>query len=207
MYFLKTSMQNIRNYIYGVTLVETVVYISIFTVVMLLILDSTASFYRYNAYTIAQSYQVSYARDGMEQLIRDIREMTYADNGTFPLAVKETNRIAFYSDIDRDNSVEYIEYRLSSTTLQKIVYNATGSPAIYASSSASSTTVVSEYVQNAIQGQPIFVYYDGIGNPATGTTTVTDIQYITVSLIINIDPIHDPGEYMLRSSAALRNLK
>lgn len=207
MYIMKNLLEHIRVYKKGITLLEAVIYVGIFTVVMLVILNTIASFYRFNGYTIAQSYQVSYARDGMELLVRDLREMTFADNGTFPLAVMETNRVAFYSDIDRDNSVEYVEYRLASTTLYKTIYNATGSPPIYASSSASLTTAVSQYVQNSLQNIPIFIYYDGDGNPAVSTTTVTDITYIQISLIINVDPIRDPGEFLLRSSASLRNLR
>jgi len=50
------------------------------------------------------------------------------------------------------------------------------------------------------------VYYDAEGSLATATSTVTDIRYVGVSIIVNIDPVRDPGQYMLRSSAALRNL-
>ncbi len=189
------------------TFVEMLVVIALFSILSLTIMESIASFYRFNAYTIAQSYQVSDARQGMELLVRDLREMTFADNGTFPLAVMQNYRVGFYSDIDRDNSVEYVEYRLSSTTLRKYMYNATGTPLSYSTSSPDATTTISEYVQNNLQGIPMFVYYDANGLPATATSTVTDIRYIQVSIIVNIDPIRDPGEYMLRSSAALRNLK
>ncbi|MFZ2252539.1 MAG: hypothetical protein WAW13_00025 [Minisyncoccia bacterium] len=192
---------------FGFTLTETVVVVALFTIIMLAIMESIASFYRLNAYTIAQAYQVDNARRGVEQMVRDLREMTYADNGTFPLTRVEDYRTGFYSDIDRDNSVEYIEYSLASTTLYKKVFNATGSPLTYSTTTPESTTTLSEYVQNEIQNIPIFVYYDINGNPATATTTVTDIRYVEVSVIVNIDPIRDPGQYMLRSSAALRNLK
>ncbi len=197
--------------IFGFTLLETVIVVSIFTIVMLALTESIASFYRFNAYTIAQSYQVSHARQGMDQLVRDLREMTFADNGTFPLVVMEDYRVGFYSDIDRDDSVEYIEYELSSTTLgsttlEKHMYNATGSPPTYGAT-PDTITIVSEYVQNNIQTLPIFVYYDGNGLPATATSTVTDIRYVQVSIVVNIDPVRDPDQFVLRSSASLRNLK
>ncbi len=190
----------------GFSMVEMIVIIALSTIVSLALSNSIASFYRLNGYTIAQSYQVSYAREGMEQLVRDLREMTFADNGTFPLAVMEDNRVAFYSDIDRDDSVEYIEYELVGTNLEKSMFNATGSPPTY-SATPDSTVILSEYVQNDLQSIPMFVYYDAEGNPATATSTVTDIRYVQASIIVNIDPVRDPGEYMLRSSASLRNLK
>lgn len=190
----------------GFTLVEAVMVVVIYTFVMFAIMQSVIVFYRYNAYSMAQSYQVNHARRGMDILIRDIREMTFADDGTFPLAIKEDNKIGFYSDIDRDSSVEYIEYELQTTTLEKRIYGATGNPPVYAST-PESVHILSEYVQNLNQGTSTFSYYDSEGNEATGGTPITDIVYVGAQVIINIDPVRDPGEFMLKSSAALRNLK
>jgi Tfp pilus assembly protein PilE len=191
----------------GFTFVETIVVLALFTIMMLVIMESVTSFYRLNGYTIAQTYQVDHARRGVEQLVRDLREMTFADDGTFPLAIMEDTEVGFFSDIDRDNSVEYISYILATTTLTKYVYNATGTPTSYNLGTPDQTFIISEYVQNDIQNVPIFVYYGEEGLPATATTTVTDIRYVQVSVIVNIDPVRDPGEFMLRSSASLRNLE
>ena len=197
-----------QNYRFrGLSTVELIIVVALFAVLMFAVSESSATFNGLNAYTIAQSDQVSTARHGVEQLVRDLREMTFADDGTFPLVIMEEDRLAFFSDIDRDLSVEYVEYSLASTTLIKRIYNATGTPPVYSTSTPYETVTLSEYVQNTLQGTPIFVYYDSDGNPATATTTVTDIRYIEASIIVNIDPIRDPGEYMLRSSAALRNLQ
>ncbi|MEZ4200183.1 MAG: prepilin-type N-terminal cleavage/methylation domain-containing protein [Candidatus Paceibacterota bacterium] len=191
----------------GMTFVEMIVVLALFAILSVVILNTIASFYRYNAYTIAQSYQVNFARRGVETLVRDIREMTYADDGAFPLVSKEAHRIMFYSDIDRDESVELVEYNLASTTLYKYVYDAVGSPPAYSTSTPDETYVLSEYVNNLEQGQNTFEYYDDSGALATSSVSVADIRYIDVALIINIDPIRDPGEFLLRSSASLRNLK
>ncbi len=191
----------------GFTLVEVIVVLALFAILNGVIFDIIQSFYQLNGYTLAQTYQIDHARRGIDSMVRDLREMTYSDTGTFPLVLKQNYKVGFYSDIDRDNSVEYIEYQLSSTTLYKKIYNATGSPPTYSTTSPESTTTISEYVQNQIQSIPIFVYFDQTGQLASATSTVTDIQYIQVSVIVNIDPIRDPGQYMLRSSASLRNLK
>ena len=88
-----------RAHIQGLTLVETIVVVTIFSLLMIGVANSIAAFYRFNAYTIAQAYQVAEARRGVERLVRDVREMTYADDGTFPLARMEEHLIGFYSDI------------------------------------------------------------------------------------------------------------
>ncbi len=196
-----------RNACQGFTLVETLIVISIFSILMIAMTNSIASFYRLNAYTIAQAYQVDFARRGTDIMVRDFREMIYSDTGTFPLTIMQNYRVGFYSDIDRDDSVEYVEYVLASTTLYKKIYSATGTPPTYSTSTPESTTTISQYVQNGLQNTPIFVYYDEAGLLATATSTVTDIRYITTNLIVNVDPIRDPGEFVLRSSASLRNLK
>ncbi len=190
----------------GFTLVEVVITTSIFTVVMLAMFQSIETFYAFNAYSIAQAQQVDHARRGMEILIRDIREMTFADNGTFPLATMGPHTIGFYSDVDRDNSVEYIKYTLATTTLEKRIYGAVGNPPVYASTSES-VHILSKFVQNINQGTSTFFYFKQNGVQATATSTVTDILYVKAQLIINIDPVRDPGQFMLKSSAALRNLK
>ncbi len=200
-------MKKIKIQSKGFTLVETLVVVSIFTILSLAIANSIDSFYKYNSYTIAQANQVDHARRGIEFLVRDMREMIYADNGAFPLVAMSSSSISFYSDIDRDDSVEFVEYRLASTTLYKYIYDASGSPPVYSTTTPNQTSIISEYVQNILQGQSIFKYYDLNGNEAVATTSITDIRYISASLIINIDPLRDPGEFTLRSSASLRNLK
>lgn len=190
------------------TLAELLVSVALFTVLMLVVTNGIQRMYTYNAYTFAQAYQVQNARLGMKEFIRDIREMTFADNGTFPLAVMEPNRIGFYSDIDRDDSVEYVQFQyMSTTTIVKTTYNATGSPPTYSTSTPDSTTILSRYVQNDLQATSTFYYYDAAGNTVTNPFNITDVRYIEAQIIVNIDPVRDPGQYMLRSSAALRNVK
>lgn len=203
---MKIFSQSKRRYTKAFTLVESVVTIAIYSILMFAIVESIATFYKFNAYSIAQSYQVNNARRGIQILVRDIREMTFADDGTFPLSIMEDNKIGFYSDVDRDDSVEYVEYELATTTLEKRIYGAVGNPPVYGTS-PEETHVLSEYVQNIDQNISIFSYYDVNGLLATATTTVTDIVYVGAQIIVNIDPVRDPGEFMLRSSAALRNLK
>lgn len=200
-------MQKINRSKKGFTLVETMVVVVIYALVVYAVFQSILMFYKFNAYAIAQSYQVDTAKRGMQIMVRDIREMTFADNGKFPLALKGAHKIGFYSDIDRDNSVEYIEYELSTTTiLKKRIYGATGNPPVY-STTPESTEILSQYVQNLNQATSTFYYYDKNGVLANASTSVTDIVYIGAQIIVNVDPLRDPGQFMLKSSAALRNLK
>lgn len=196
------------KYTKGFTLIETVMVIGLFTMLGLVIMYSVFSLYESNGYTIAQSQEIDHARTGLQTFLADVREMVYADDGTFPVAVIEEHRFGFYSDIDRDFSTEYTEYTLATTTLYKYTYEATGSPPVYNLVTPSKVETLSEFVQNISEATSTFKYYDTNGVELTGPSVLlTDVRYIEARIIVNINPLKSPGEFLLRGGVAPRNLK
>ncbi len=191
----------------GMTLVETVVLIAIYTILMLVITNSVVSLYQTNGYALAQTEEIDNARRGITKWYQDVKEMTVAEDGTYPVAVIEPNRFGYYSDTDQDDAVEYVEYLLSGTTLTKKTYNATGVPPVYDLVTPTSEDILSLYVQNIIQGTSTFFYYNENGVELNAASPLIDVKYVKAQLIVNIDPLRSPGEFMLRSSVAPRNLK
>lgn len=191
----------------GMTLVEMVVVIGLYTLLIAMVFGFAQSFYQTNSYMTAQADEVESARRGVTKLTRDLREMTYAENGTFPVAEIEEHLLGFYSDVDKDDNVEYIEYELSGTTLYRRTHNPTGSPPTYDFGTPDTTEIVSEYVQNISQATSTFFYYDSDGTELDAAALLTDVRYVKAQIIVNIDPIHSPGEYMLRTAVAPRNIK
>jgi len=191
----------------GMTLLELMIAVGIYTVLMLAITTSITTVYQFNAYALEQSNEVDNARRGVTQWNRDVKEMTTGEDGNWPLSVMSEHRLGYYSDTDRDDSVEYVEYVLSSTTLRKFTYNPTGSPATYDKTSPDQVEILSEYVQNIDQATSTFAYFDNAGNPLASTSPIINVRYLQMQLIVNIDPVRNPGEFMLRSSLAPRNLK
>lgn len=191
----------------GFSLAETIIVTSLFVLILMALTGTISMLYRTNGYAIAQAYEVAHARHGIEASIRDIREMTFGDDGAYPLVEMASSSIGFYSDIDRDNSVEYVRFVLSTTTLYKYVYNATGTTPTYSLAAPDEQYIISEYVQNLAQATSTFLYFLDNNIPATATSTVSDVRYIKVNVIVNVDPNRNPGMYALRSSAAPRNLK
>jgi len=200
MYYFKRTQS-------GMTLVETVVAIGIYTVLLLAITSSITSLYQTNSYAFAQANEIDNARRGMTQWNRDAKEMISAEDGTFPLAVIEEHRLGYFSDTDQDLLVEYVEYVLATTTLTKFTYNATGTPVAYDFSNPDSQETLSLYVQNINQATSTFYYFDDDGNELSSTSPLVNVKYIRAQIIVNIDPLRSPGEFMLRSSIAPRNLK
>jgi hypothetical protein len=191
----------------GMTLVETVVVIGIYTVLLLAITASIIEIYLLNAYSIAQAGEIDNARRGMTRWSQDVKELTTAENGNYPIAVINEHHFGYYSDTDSDDQVEYVEYILATTTLSKYTYNATGTPPVYNYSTPSSVTTLSLYVQNINQSTSTFMYFDEMGAQLSSTSPLVDVKYIRAQIIVNIDPLRSPGEFMLRSSVAPRNLK
>lgn len=191
----------------GMTFVEMIVAISIFTILSLAITATISNLYQTNSYALSQAEEIDNARRGMTQWNRDVKEMTTGEDGTYPLAVIGEHRLGYYSDTDQDDSVEYVEYILATTTLTKYTYNPTGSPATYDLSSADSEDILSLYVQNINLGTSTFRYFDNMGTELSSTSPIIDVRYISAQLIVNIDEIRNPGEFELRSSVAPRNLK
>lgn len=191
----------------GMTLVEMLVVIGLYTLLTGMIFGAAQSLYQSNSYTAAQANEIDSARRGLIKFTRDIREMTYAEDGTFPIARVEEHLIGFYSDIDKDNSVEYVEYELATSTFYKRTYNSIGDPPVYNFASADLTETLSDYVQNIDQATSTFFYYDTNNVVLNGSSLLTDVRYIRAQIIVNIDPLRSPGEFMLRTSIAPRNLK
>ena len=182
--------------------------IAINVILVAAITSSIAQIYKNNSYTFEQANEIEAARRSIGIWVRDAREMTLGADGAYPVEVLQNNKMGFYSDIDRDNNVEYVEYELSSTTLTKKTFNPVGNPPVYSTTTPDITETLSTYVQNNLQSVPVFTYYNATGTVlASPSAMLTDMRYIAMKVIVNIDPARSPGEFMLHASAAPRNIK
>lgn len=188
------------------TLIEVLLVAGITTLLIGGIFTSVQMLYRQDGYSYAQSNEVENARRAISKFAHDVREMTYAEDGSFPIVEMGPHTMSFYSDVDRDNSVELVTYELATTTLYKYVYNATGQPPVY-DAIPDESTVLSLYVQNLNQSTSTFMYYDENGAALSTSSLLTDVRYIETKVIVNIDPVRDPGEFMLKVGVTPRNLK
>ena len=191
----------------GYSLIEAIIVVSLFSLATLAIMGTILFLYRTNANSIEQAYALQNARKGVEVMVRDIREATYGDEGSYPVVAMSTSSFTFFSDTDKDDSVERIRYFLQGSNLYRGVVQATGTPAIYATSSEE-VLIVSEDVRNIDQDADTFVFYNASGTQVTNfTSELLDTRFVIVTLIVNINPTRLPEEFTLRSSAMMRNLK
>ncbi len=187
------------------TLIETLVFISIFAVIVVAIVSSIRFVYKGQRYSFETADATRSARLGIEQAVQDMRESAYSDIGDYPVIAMATSSFTFFSDVDRDTKIERIRYFLDSETLKRGELEATNDPPEYLLVNEVVTTV-SNNVRNEALGVPLFTYYDHTGAEMSDLSQVTDVAFVLARLVINIEPSRAPNDFELRSSAALRNI-
>lgn len=190
----------------GFTFLETVVAVAITGTVMATLGGGIAYFYRTNSYVLEQAQAVDSARRGIEFSVRDLREATYGDDGSYPLQSASPNTITFFSDIDGDASVEKVRYYLSGTTLYRGVTESIGTPLTYVGAEEKIYTIA-DHVRNNDFSLPTFTFANTEGSVLAEPINVADIAFVTMSVIVNINPNRAPEEFTLSGSAMLRNLR
>ena len=188
----------------GLTFIETLIWVAVFVSTMGAIVVSLLSFYRANTYAIEQAQAVSEARRGIERSVQQIREISFASDGAYPIISIEPNQFYFYSDIDSDPLVERVRIYVEDLYLKQGVTKATGDPLSY--SGAETLTTISEDIRNIDQSVTTFRYY-GVSGDEVLDGDVTAVRFVTIDLVVNVSPDKLPNQLTLRSSATLRNLR
>ncbi len=187
------------------TLIEMLVSITVFVFAIIAIVSSVQFFYRTNTYAIEQASAVSSAQRSIEEMVKSLREAAYSSNGGYPIVSLGANEITFYADIDSDIYIERIRYFVSGTSLFRDVTDPAGDPLTYGA--VQTTSLVSETVRNIEQGVTTFTYYDQNGDQLASYADIDDVRFIEMNIVVNVDPNRLPNQLILRSTAALRNLK
>ena len=195
-----------RSDLRGMTMIEAIVWVAVFTSAMLAISSALLSFYRANAYAIQQAQATISAQHGIDTTVKTIREAAYSSQGAFPIVSIAANDFVFYADTDSDSLIEKVHYFLQGTSFVQGIVDATSDPPVYTSTEATST--LSDYVRNADASvnTQVFHYYDKNGTEITDYTQWAKVRFVTVTLVANVDQNHLPNQQTIGSSAAIRNL-
>jgi len=195
---------------HGLTLIETLVTIFIFTLIMGVVVGFIIMAYQVHGYTWQQSMAIDEARKGIETMVKEIREAKSGADGSYPIEKAEDFQFIFYSDIDQDLAVERVRYFLQGTDFKKGVIDPTGWPIEYDSENEE-IFILSKYVRN--EATPVFTYYnkdwpgDIINNPLPTPARLKETKLMEVYLRVNVDPNRPPQNFDLESFVQIRNLK
>lgn len=185
---------------------ETVIVLAIIVIVIGALISSILFFYRSNRYALEQSLAINSARIGIEKMTKDIREAAFSDEGSYPVISMATSSFSFYSDVDQDIFVEKVRYFLDGTDLKKGIVNSSGNPLIYDNNNEV-ISLVSDNVRDNAESVILFSYSDTSGAPITNTASTTDLRFVTVNVVVDVNTTRLPNKFTLYSSATLRNVR
>ena len=203
-------MQKIQNNQKGVTMLEIIIAVTIFAVIVIAWNNLIISTYKSSTFGQDQLEAVKQAQRGIEQMTREIREMSTAENGAYPLELAGDNELIFYSDIDQDVLTERVHYYINSSTLYRGIVEPTGDPLSYDTNNES-VSVLASYINNS--STPMFSYFndqypfDTANNPLPAPTRLIDTKLMHIFLRINIEPTRAPNDFDVESDIQIRNLK
>jgi len=194
----------------GFSLIETLVFVLVFSLASGAIVSFVYYVYRGLEYDFQQSQAIRNARQGVETMVREIREAQAGDDGSYILEKADDQEFIFYSDIDKDTQVERVRYFLEGSIFKKGIVEPIGAPPVY-NPETETVSILSSYVRNG--DLSVFTYYNGdwpgdeINNPLPTPTRLKETKLIHVYLKINIDPSRSPVDFELESDTQIRNLK
>jgi hypothetical protein len=96
------------------TLIEAIFTIFIFTFALGAIMGLVWMGYKTYGFAFEQALAISEAKKGIETMVREIREATFGQDGSFPIERAADKEFIFYSDIDKDGEIERVRYFLGS---------------------------------------------------------------------------------------------
>ncbi len=188
----------------GTTMIEAIVVSVVFGIIAISISAFVVNFYRTYGHTINQVQTVIQAEKAIATMIREIREATTAQDGAYILYNTTDREFAFFSDIDRDDSVELVRYYVEDSKFKREITEPLDTfPPDY--SNGQKTTSVEAI--SIINSPSIFKYYNASGTEIF-TTPIRrkDTEMMQVIMIINTNP-NMIDDYELNSNVQLRNLK
>ncbi len=189
----------------GFTLTETLVVITIVTLVGGVLTYAIFDFYRTNRYVVESVTATDNARRGISGTLRNLREASYGEDGSYPILSASTSSISFFADVDGDPQIERVRWYLSGGTLFRGVVNASGNPPSYTGQPEVTDTLVT-FVRNSTS-TPLFRYFDESGAEISSPVAVGRIRTVTTEVIVDINPLRAPELFTLTGSATLRNLR
>jgi len=187
----------------GFTLVETLITITIFTLALGAVTGFIMMAYRVHDFVWQQAIAIGEARRGIETMVKEIRNASPGDDGSYIIERADDFEFVFYSDIDKDKDVERVRYFVEGTNFKKGKVNPIGWPIEYPLAQEQ-IFILSQNVRNL---PPIFRYFDGFGNELTAPARLKETKLMRVNLIINVNPHRLPDDYQLESDVQIRNLK
>jgi Tfp pilus assembly protein PilV len=197
----------------GLTLIEMMVAISIFTIGIggfTLLFSKT---WQANSYVLGMGQSSMAASQGVNKMVDIIRKSRQADNGSYPIKSADSNDVVVYSDYDKDDIVEKIHFYKSNQNILMGITDPTETlPKTYPTGDQQTITLVSNAVNSV--DEPIFSYYnkdypeDTDNNPLSTPVSIylANVRLMKIYLEVNTNPNRIAENIKIESFVEMRNL-
>lgn len=193
----------------GVTLVEILVAVAIFSLIMLAVTSFQKDVWTYHTNLSNTLLGQQEAKQTIKTFVKEMRTASSGSNGAYTFSEAATSSVTFYSDINGDGLKDEVRYYLATTTLKKRVIVPTGNPLTYVLANATYSEAVHNITNSSTT--PIFTYYPstyaGTTSPLSSPVDLTAIRLVKITLIVEKDPNKSPVPMTLTSEVSVRNLK
>jgi type II secretory pathway component PulJ len=199
-----------RDHREGFSLAEVLIVISIAVSIVFVVGNLNSNVTLLNNLVSQQLQSRSDIVQTLQIMTTEIRSAQPSQNGAYAIETVATSSFVFYSDVNKNGTIERVRYFLSSSTVYRGLVQPTGTPATY----PTSTEVITDIIDNVApisSSTPIFQYFD-----ATYTGTQASLSYpITVSIVreilisfgADVKPKVAPGPTSFSALIDIRNLR
>lgn len=194
--------KKINSKVSGFTLIEVLVSAAILVILGAGFLGLQYMFSENQIVAWQAYFSVEDANGILSNMVKELRDASQSENGSYPFVEFNDQEIIFYSDINSDGKTERVRYTLSSNQLIKGVIQPTGNPATYPTTNEK-VTVLSSNIRNL--AQPVFYYYnnawpnDTTNNPLPLATRLSNTSLIKINLRLNTKANDSKNDYVLES--------
>lgn len=197
-----------KNNYDGLSIIETIVWLAIVSVVALLIGTLFITSLRSHKVVWDQLNAQNDGRRAISEFISDVRKAEESSLGAFPIHTATGTEFIFYANMDEDNLRERVRYWLDNEVVYRSIIKPAGTPLSY--NQGATTQTIARDVVNTAQ-QPLFLYYTetfaGTSTPMQAPITVTDIRMVRMRLELERDANQSPVPFHTEGIVHIRNLK
>jgi prepilin-type N-terminal cleavage/methylation domain-containing protein len=193
----------------GMTLIEMMIAIAIFTMGMVGFSLLFAQSWKSNSFIIEENVASAQAYRSVNTITSELREIRQSATGEYMIKTATSDELVVYVDDDKDGTVERVRFFIdgSSNIFKKGVAKPVGSPLAYpANYSADIITNLALYVVNEEQSEPLFKYFNSTNTQLGAPARPTEIRVIDLNLWVNIKPLSAPDNVRIGTSVEIRNL-
>jgi prepilin-type N-terminal cleavage/methylation domain-containing protein len=178
-----------RNHRSGFSLVEVLVVVAIAAGIVLVVSNFGNNITGLDTLVSSELQAKSNVNQSLQVMIEAIQSAENSANGGYPISSANTSSFAFYEDYYKSGSADFLDYYYSSSTIYQELIAPTGTPATYPTSSAITTSFISNVIIPS--STPLFSYYGssyaGSGAPLSSPITIDNVRLVDIAFEVQVN--------------------